>query len=110
ALMEAALDQVAVGGKPVIEIMIPLTIGREEMALARSWVEEAVAAASAPAVKSAKTAKTTTRARPGAAKAEDHSGTMIDPPRAALLAAEIAEEAEFFSFGTNDLTQTNLGF
>jgi pyruvate,orthophosphate dikinase len=110
ALMEAALDRVAAGGQPIIEIMIPLTIGREEMALARSWVEEAVAAASAPAVKTAKTAKTTTRARPGAAKVEVLIGTMIETPRAALRAAEIAEEAEFFSFGTNDLTQMTLGF
>jgi pyruvate,orthophosphate dikinase len=110
ALMEAALDRVAAGGKPIIEIMIPLTIGREEMALARAWVEEAVAAASAPAVKTAKTAKTTTRARSGAAKVEVLIGTMIETPRAALRAAEIAEQAEFFSFGTNDLTQMTLGF
>ncbi len=48
ALMEAALDRVAAGGRPIIEIMIPLTVGREEMALARSWVEEAVSAASGP--------------------------------------------------------------
>jgi pyruvate,orthophosphate dikinase len=110
ALMEAALDRVAAGGKPIIEIMIPLTIGREEMALARSWVEEAVAAASRPAVRSAKTTKTATRARPGAAKVEVLIGTMIETPRAALRAADIAEEAEFFSFGTNDLTQMTLGF
>ena len=44
ALMEAAVQRVADGGKPVIEIMIPLTVTREELALARSWVEEAVAA------------------------------------------------------------------
>ncbi len=39
-----------------------------------------------------------------------HVGTMIEIPRAALLADEIAEEAEFFSFGTNDLTQMTFGF
>jgi pyruvate,orthophosphate dikinase len=110
ALMEAALDRVAAGGTPVIEIMIPLTIGRPEMALARSWVEQAVAAASAPAVRSTKTAKTTTRARQGAAKVEVLIGTMIETPRAALRAADIAEDADFFSFGTNDLTQMTLGF
>src|SRR6266700_4161367 len=44
-------------------------------------------------------------------KLVDHMvGTMIELPRAALVAAEIAEEAEFFSFGTNDLTQTTYGF
>jgi pyruvate,orthophosphate dikinase len=110
ALMEAALDRVAAGGKPVIEIMIPLTIGRPEMALARSWVEEAVAAASAPAVRSAKATKTASRGRPGAAKVEVLIGTMIETPRAALRAADIAEDADFFSFGTNDLTQMTLGF
>src|SRR5580704_3542841 len=70
ALMEAAVDRVAAGGRPIIEIMIPLTVGREEMALARSWVEEAVSAASAPAVRSAKATKTATRARVGANKVE----------------------------------------
>jgi pyruvate,orthophosphate dikinase len=110
ALMEAALDRVAAGGKPIIEIMIPLTIGREEMALARSWVEEAVQAVSAPAVTSAKTAKTATRGRAGAAKVEVLIGTMIETPRAALRAADIAHDADFFSFGTNDLTQMTLGF
>jgi pyruvate,orthophosphate dikinase len=110
ALMEAALDRVAAGGRPVIEIMIPLTVGREEMALARSWVEEAVIAASAPSVRSVRTAKTATRGRAGAAKVEVLIGTMIETPRAALRAGEIAEEAEFFSFGTNDLTQMTFGF
>jgi pyruvate,orthophosphate dikinase len=110
ALMEAALDRVAAGGKPILEIMIPLTIGRQEMALARSWVEGAVGAASAPAVRTAKTTKTATRGRTGAAKVEVLIGTMIETPRAALRAGEIAEEAEFFSFGTNDLTQMTFGF
>ncbi len=110
ALMEAALDRVAAGGRPVIEIMIPLTVGREEMALARSWVEAAVSAASAPAVRSARTAKTATRGRAGANKVEVLIGTMIETPRAALRAGEIAEVAEFFSFGTNDLTQMTFGF
>jgi pyruvate,orthophosphate dikinase len=110
ALMEAALDRVAAGGRPVFEIMIPLTIGREEMALARSWVEDAVTAASAPSVTSAKTVKTASRGRAGAGKVEVLIGTMIETPRAALRAAEIAEVADFFSFGTNDLTQMTLGF
>jgi pyruvate,orthophosphate dikinase len=107
ALMEAALDRVAAGGRPILEIMIPLTVGREEMALARSWVEEAVTSVSAPAVRPAKTAA---RARARAGQVEVLIGTMIETPRAALRAAEIAEEAEFFSFGTNDLTQMTFGF
>ena len=43
ALMEAAAERVAAEGKPVVEVMIPLTVTREEMALARSWVEDAIA-------------------------------------------------------------------
>ena len=42
ALMEAAAERVAAGGTPVVEIMIPLTVSREELALARGWVEDAV--------------------------------------------------------------------
>jgi pyruvate,orthophosphate dikinase len=90
ALMEAAADRVAAGGTPVVEIMIPLTVGREEMALARGWVEEAVTGA--------------------AAGVDVTIGTMIETPRAALRAGEIAEVADFFSFGTNDLTQMTFGF
>lgn len=90
ALMEAAADRVAAGGTPVVEIMIPLTVGREELAMARGWVEDAVA---------------------GAASGVDVTiGTMIETPRAALRAGDIAEEADFFSFGTNDLTQMTFGF
>jgi hypothetical protein len=89
---------VADGGTPVIEIMIPLTVTREELALARSWVEEAVAAA-----------------LEGSGRADRRKlavtiGTMIETPRAALRAGEIAEVADFFSFGTNDLTQMTFGF
>jgi pyruvate,orthophosphate dikinase len=79
--------------------MIPLTVGREELALARGWVEEAVAGAAARAAESGVTAGV-----------EVTIGTMIETPRAALRAGEIAEEADFFSFGTNDLTQMTFGF
>ncbi len=95
ALMEAAADRAEAGGTPVVEIMIPLTVTREEMAEARSWVEEAVAA-----VASSKKAK----------RIDVTIGTMIETPRAALRADEIAEVADFFSFGTNDLTQMTFGF
>ncbi|HJV08682.1 MAG TPA: pyruvate, phosphate dikinase, partial [Acidimicrobiales bacterium] len=99
ALMEAAAERVAAGGKPVVEIMIPLTVGREELALARGWVEEAVAGAAARAAESGM-----------AAGVDVTIGTMIETPRAALRAADVAEEADFFSFGTNDLTQMTFGF
>ncbi|HVE46560.1 MAG TPA: putative PEP-binding protein, partial [Acidimicrobiales bacterium] len=94
ALMEAAAERTKAKGRPVIEIMIPLTVTREEMALERSWVEEAVAAATKGVKK------------PIAVQI----GTMIETPRAALRADEIAEESDFFSFGTNDLTQMTFGF
>jgi pyruvate,orthophosphate dikinase len=100
ALMEAALDRVSAGGHPIVEIMIPLTVSREELALARSWAEAAIA----------ETEGVTGTSRAAAGKLEVLIGTMIETPRAALRAGEIAEEADFFSFGTNDLTQMTFGF
>jgi pyruvate,orthophosphate dikinase len=97
ALMEAALERVRAGGSPIIEVMIPLTVSREEMALARSWVTEAISAALAGAENEAE-------------RIEVAIGTMIETPRAALVAGDIAEVADFFSFGTNDLTQMTFGF
>jgi pyruvate,orthophosphate dikinase len=94
ALMEAAAERLAKGGKPVVEIMIPLTVTREELHEARTWVEDAIAEATAGLRRKPKVI----------------IGTMIETPRAALRADEIAEEADFFSFGTNDLTQMTFGF
>jgi len=94
ALMEAAIERKLLGGDPKVEIMIPLTVSKAELALAVSWVREVADAVTG-----------------GANLGVDYAvGTMIETPRAALVADEIAEVAEFFSFGTNDLTQMTLGF
>jgi pyruvate, orthophosphate dikinase len=94
ALMQAATELAAEGRRPIVEIMIPLTVTREELAEARRWVEEGVASATAHVRRKPKVL----------------IGTMIETPRAALRAEELADEAEFFSFGTNDLTQMTFGF
>jgi pyruvate,orthophosphate dikinase len=94
AIIEAACDVKAAGGEPVVEIMIPLVAVQEEFevmrAEARRIIEEV----------------TTDRGQ----QIEVLIGTMIELPRAALTAGQLAEDAEFFSFGTNDLTQTVFGF
>ncbi|HUJ63959.1 MAG TPA: pyruvate, phosphate dikinase [Acidimicrobiales bacterium] len=97
ALMQAAAERVEAGGKPRVEVMIPLTVTRQELGLARSWVNEAIGSV-------ASEHKGLSR------KADVMIGTMIETPRAAVRADEIAEEADFFSFGTNDLTQMTFGF
>jgi pyruvate,orthophosphate dikinase len=94
ALMEAAAERVKHGGRPVIEIMIPLTITQPELTMARGWCQEAIDGAQ----------KSTKR------KLDVTIGTMIETPRACIRADDIAIEADFFSFGTNDLTQMTLGF
>jgi pyruvate,orthophosphate dikinase len=94
ALMQAAVERRRAGGDPRVEVMIPLTIGREEMRLAVGWVREAAEEVFDAA----------------GDQVEYRVGTMIETPRAALTAGQIALEAEFFSFGTNDLTQMTFGF
>ncbi len=112
ALMEAARTRAAAGGHPVVEIMIPLTVSREELALARTWVEDAVAevAAEAQPANGRRRGSSESRSTANGTGIDVKIGTMIETPRAALRAAEIADVAEFFSFGTNDLTQMTFGF
>ena len=94
ALLEAAQLRLADGGDPRVEIMIPLTISAPELALARSWVVEASDYVASNYL----------------TPLHFSIGTMIETPRAALMAHEIAAHADFFSFGTNDLTQMTFGF
>ncbi|UVI38827.1 pyruvate, phosphate dikinase [Qipengyuania spongiae] len=93
AIFEAACNVAADGEAPVPEIMIPLIATRRELEILRALVERVAGEVFA------ETGRTL----------DYLVGTMIELPRAALMAGEIAEEADFFSFGTNDLTQTTLG-
>ena len=95
ALMEAAIEVKEEEGYNIVpEIMIPLVGEKKELKFVKDVVIEV-----AEQVKKEK-----------GSDMQYHIGTMIEIPRAALLANEIAEEAEFFSFGTNDLTQMTFGF
>ncbi len=97
ALAEAVVERNEAGGDPRLEVMVPLIINRPELDLVRAWLLEEIASVAA------------------SVGAEDRTmgiavGTMIETPRAALCAGAIAPAADFFSFGTNDLTQMTLGF
>ncbi len=94
AIMQAACRRKKDGGNPIVEIMIPLIVNREELALLERWTREEADAVIGEEGQ----------------QVEYLVGTMIETPRAALTAGEIAEIAEFFSFGTNDLTQMAFGF
>jgi pyruvate,orthophosphate dikinase len=94
AIFEAAAEAAARTGKPVVpEVMVPLIATKAELDLVKERID-----AMAQAV-----------AKERGTKIDYQVGTMIELPRAALMAGEIAQSAEFFSFGTNDLTQTTFG-
>ncbi len=94
AIFEAACDVAAASGDaPVPEVMVPLVATKRELEILKALIDRTAAQVFA------EKGRTLTY----------QVGTMIELPRAALMAGEIAQEAEFFSFGTNDLTQTALG-
>ncbi|MFE2421183.1 pyruvate, phosphate dikinase [Streptomyces hokutonensis] len=94
AIAEAAAERKAAKGDPRAEIMIPLVGTVQELEIVREEADQVIAEVEAATGTSLKLS----------------IGTMIELPRAALTAGQIAEAAEFFSFGTNDLTQTVWGF
>ncbi|GGW42889.1 pyruvate, phosphate dikinase [Streptomyces lucensis JCM 4490] len=94
AIAEAVVERVRAGGSPRAEIMVPLVGDVRELGIVREEVRRVLAEVSAAS----------------GVPVDCPVGTMIELPRAALTAGRIAGEAEFFSFGTNDLTQTTWGF
>ncbi|WND21079.1 pyruvate, phosphate dikinase [Streptomyces janthinus] len=94
AIAEAAAERKAAKGDPRAEIMIPLVGTVQELEIVREEADKVIAEVEAAS----------------GAQLKLSIGTMIELPRAALTAGQIAEAAEFFSFGTNDLTQTVWGF
>ncbi len=94
AIAEAVVERVRAGGSPQAEIMVPLVGDVAELRLVRAEVDRVLTEVSAAS----------------GIPVTCPVGTMIELPRAALTAGPIAEVAEFFSFGTNDLTQTTWGF
>ncbi|MDH6604979.1 pyruvate,orthophosphate dikinase [Streptomyces sp. SAI-208] len=94
AIAEAVVERTRAGGSPRAEIMVPLVGAVEELRIEREEVERVLTEVS----------------QESGVPVHCPVGTMIELPRAALTAGRIAQEAEFFSFGTNDLTQTTWGF
>ena len=95
AISEAAIARKKAGGDPRPQIMIPLIGAVQELEITREEAEQVLGQV---------------RSENGGIHVETPIGTMIELPRAALTAGQIAQVAEFFSFGTNDLTQTTWGF
>ena len=94
AIFEAAVEAGKRTGKPVgLEVMVPLIATRAEFDITKARIDATAAAVM----------------KETGVKLNYQTGTMIELPRACLLAGEIAKTAEFFSFGTNDLTQTTYG-
>jgi pyruvate,orthophosphate dikinase len=96
ALFEAAVERKLAGGDPRVEVMIPLSVTEPELAYAIGWVREIAAEMASEGH--------------GLEGVDFLVGTMVETPRAALVADQLARDAEFFSFGTNDLTQMAFGF
>ncbi|HVJ96327.1 MAG TPA: putative PEP-binding protein, partial [Acidimicrobiia bacterium] len=94
ALMQAAVERKKAGGNPIVEIMIPLIVSEPELKLLEEWSRE----------------EADKVLQEAGVDIDYLVGTMIETPRAALVADKIADVAEFFSFGTNDLTQMTFGF
>ena len=94
AIAEATAERIRAGGDPRPEIMVPLVASERELSLIRAQLEAVVA----------------TVAEEQGVALDIPIGTMIELPRAAVTADRIAAYADFFSFGTNDLTQTVWGF
>ena len=94
AILEAASERILAGGRPRVEIMVPLVASVQELETVRQDILQVAR---------------DVRSETGV-NLEFLIGTMIELPRAAVTADQIAESAEFFSFGTNDLTQTTWGF
>jgi pyruvate,orthophosphate dikinase len=95
AILNAQIARKRAGGNPIAKIMIPLVGHVNELAATRRLLEAEAE---------------TVRAAAGGIEVNYKFGTMIEVPRGALTADEIAREADFFSFGTNDLTQMTFGF
>jgi len=95
AILEASAELIKKGKHPIPEIMVPVTCNEKELAFVKKIAEEEYSRVLEIS---------------GISRIPHKFGTMIEIPRAALVADKMAEHAQFFSFGTNDLTQMTFGF